>query len=114
MKTCETCGNAYYIYGGYWEPPEDGCRVQDEVDDLIESGECTEAVGDTEDCPLWVEIQPEPDVSDPPLEDDLNGILMITELCPHGNPPEECNDCMVYGDFVADATREDRIFGRRR
>jgi hypothetical protein len=34
------------------------------------------------------------------------------EVCPHGEPPHECNACMVAGDYAADAAREDRVFGR--
>lgn len=26
--------------------------------------------------------------------------------CPHGNPPEDCNECMVEGDQAYDARRE--------
>ena len=33
--------------------------------------------------------------------------------CPHGNDPADCNACLMYGDFLADCAREDRIFGRR-
>ncbi len=38
---------------------------------------------------------------------------VMPNLCPHGNPAGECNDCDVASDFAFDAAREDRVFGRR-
>ena len=32
--------------------------------------------------------------------------------CPHGNPPAECNECMISSDIAFDADREQRHFGR--
>ncbi len=33
-------------------------------------------------------------------------------LCPHGQRPADCNDCMVESDFLYDQAREDRHFGK--
>jgi len=33
------------------------------------------------------------------------------EDCLHGNPPAECNECMIESDLAFDANREQRHFG---
>lgn len=35
--------------------------------------------------------------------------VMATPFCPHGNPAEECDDCMIASDFAHDANREQRF-----
>ena len=32
--------------------------------------------------------------------------------CRHGNPPSDCNECMIESDLAFDTAREQRHFGR--
>lgn len=48
---------------------------------------------------------------DPERLDEWLSSLEVREggdLCPHDNPPHDCNACDVLGDFAFDAAREGR------
>lgn len=34
---------------------------------------------------------------------------MHITMCPHGNEPADCNDCMIESDFAFDSWRESRV-----
>ena len=59
------------------------------------------------------EIQPDIEISDEDLEEQVQAWSEAHKMCPHGLEWSECNACMVAGDLAYDAAREARLINRR-